>query len=176
MDAARHALRRVERDVVLHRTEIRQAQRGHLRTLPVLLEPAAVIAMHRQIEHQKPRDVRLRDLQLLLEIKHHTRSLSLLLVLGFGSGLRGLPPVAVVRVPLDGLFQALLEVRVRRLPAELLAAELYKLAALDRFVLPEDKTEAVFAFKYLRGVHDFSPFTLSPRYGLHRPQPFTLTR
>ena len=58
MDAARHALRRVERDVVLHRTEIRQAQRGHLRTLPVLLEPAAVIAMHRQIEHQKPRDVR----------------------------------------------------------------------------------------------------------------------
>ena len=30
-----------------------------------------------------------------------------------------LPPGAVVRVPLDGLLQALLEVRVRRLPAEI---------------------------------------------------------
>lgn len=47
------------------------------------------------------------------------RSLTLLLVFGFGGGLGGLPPVAVVRVPLDGLFQALLEVRVRRLPAKL---------------------------------------------------------
>lgn len=46
------------------------------------------------------------------------RSLTLLLVFGFGGGLGGLPPGAVVRVPLDGLFQALLEVRVRRLPAE----------------------------------------------------------
>ena len=46
-------------------------------------------------------------------------SLSLLLILGFGGGLGRLPPGAVVRVPLDGLLQALLEVRVRRLPAEL---------------------------------------------------------
>lgn len=47
------------------------------------------------------------------------RSLTLLLVFGFGGGLGGLPPGTVVRVPLDGLLQALLEVRVHRLPAEL---------------------------------------------------------
>ena len=72
MDAARHALRRVEADVVLHRTEIRQAQRGHLRPLPVLLEPATVVAVHRKVKHQQARDVRLRDLQFLLEFKCHT--------------------------------------------------------------------------------------------------------
>ena len=42
-----------------------------------------------------------------------------MLVLGFSGGLGRLPPGAVVRVPLDGLLQALLEVRVNRLPAEL---------------------------------------------------------
>ena len=73
VDAARHALRRVEADVVLHRTEIRQAQRGHLRTLPVLLEPATIVTMHRQVEHQQTRDVRLLDLQFLLEFKCHDR-------------------------------------------------------------------------------------------------------
>ena len=72
VDAARHALRRVEADVVLHRTEIRQAQRGHLRTLPVLLEPATIVTMHRQVEHQQARDVRLLDLQVLLEFERHT--------------------------------------------------------------------------------------------------------
>ena len=55
-------------------------------------------------------------------------SLSLLLVPGLGGGLRRLPPGAVVRVPLDGLLQALLEVRVRRLPAKLGL----KLCAVDR--------------------------------------------
>ena len=45
--------------------------------------------------------------------------LALLLVPGFSGGLGRLPPGAVVRVPVDGLFQAGLEVRVRRLPAEL---------------------------------------------------------
>lgn len=68
MDAARHAALRIERDVVLHRAEIRQTQRGHLRALPVLLEPAPVVAVHAQIEHQHAGDIRLRDLQILLEI------------------------------------------------------------------------------------------------------------
>ena len=73
VDAARHALRRVEADVVLHRAEIRQPQLQHLRTLPVLLEPATIVTMHRQVEHQQTRDVRLLDLQFLLEFKCHDR-------------------------------------------------------------------------------------------------------
>ena len=44
--------------------------------------------------------------------------LALLLVPGFGGGLGRLPPEAVVRVPVDGLFQARLEVRVRGRPAQ----------------------------------------------------------
>ena len=68
VDASRHALLRIEADVVLHRTEIRQAERGHLRPLPVLLEPATVVAVHRQVEHQQSRNVRLLDPQILLEI------------------------------------------------------------------------------------------------------------
>ena len=72
VDAARHALRRVKADVVLHRAEIRQTQRGHLRTLPVLLEPATIVTMYRQVEHQQARDVRLLDLQVLLEFERHT--------------------------------------------------------------------------------------------------------
>lgn len=44
--------------------------------------------------------------------------LALLLVPGFGGGLGGLPPLAVVRVPVDGLFQAGLEVRVRGRPTQ----------------------------------------------------------
>ena len=68
VDASRHALLRIEADVVLHRTEIRQAELGHLRPLPVLLEPATVVAVHRQVEHQQSRNVRLLDPQILLEI------------------------------------------------------------------------------------------------------------
>ena len=45
--------------------------------------------------------------------------LALLLVLGFSGGLSRLPPEAVVRVPVDGLFQAGLEVRVRGRPTQL---------------------------------------------------------
>lgn len=44
--------------------------------------------------------------------------LALLLVPGFGGGLGRLPPGAVVRVPVDGLFQTGLEVRVRGRPAQ----------------------------------------------------------
>lgn len=45
--------------------------------------------------------------------------LALLLVPGFSGGLGRLPPGAVVRVPVDGLFQAGLEVRVRGRPTQL---------------------------------------------------------
>ena len=45
--------------------------------------------------------------------------LALLLVPGLGGGLRGLPPGAVLSVPLDGGFQSGFEVGVRGLPAEL---------------------------------------------------------
>lgn len=44
--------------------------------------------------------------------------LALLLVSGFGGGLGGLPPLAVVRVPVDRLLQAGLEVRVRGRPTQ----------------------------------------------------------
>ena len=43
----------------------------------------------------------------------------MLLVFGFGGGFGGLPPGPVVRVPLDGLLEAGLEVRVLRTPAQL---------------------------------------------------------
>ena len=68
VDASRHALLRVVADVVLHRAEIRQAQIRLLRALPVLLEPAAVVAMHRQVEHDQARDVRLLGPQIFFEI------------------------------------------------------------------------------------------------------------
>lgn len=70
VDATRHALLRVVADVVLHRPEIRQAQVRLLRTLPILLEPATVVAMHRQVEHDQTGNVRLHGPQILLEIHH----------------------------------------------------------------------------------------------------------
>ena len=73
VDATGDALGRVVADVVLHRAEVRQSQTHHLGALPVFLEPATVVAMHRQVEHQKARDVRLLDLQFLLEFKCHDR-------------------------------------------------------------------------------------------------------
>lgn len=45
--------------------------------------------------------------------------LALLLVPGFGGGLGRLPPGAVVRVPVDGLLQTGLEIRVRGRPTQL---------------------------------------------------------
>ena len=73
MDATCDAALLVEANVVLHRAEIRQSQRGHLRPLPVLLEPTATVAMHRKIEHQQTRNIRPSNLQILLEI--HRRCL-----------------------------------------------------------------------------------------------------
>lgn len=70
MNPTRHPTLRVEADVVLHRTEIRQPQPHHLCPLPVLLEPTTIIPMHAQIEHQHAGNVRLRNLQFLLELHH----------------------------------------------------------------------------------------------------------
>ena len=56
VDASGHPDLVVERNVVLHGAEIRQAQRDHLLALPVLLEPASVIAVNSQINAQEAGD------------------------------------------------------------------------------------------------------------------------
>ena len=68
--AARHPDLVVERDVVLHGLEIRQAQRDHLLALPILLEPASVIAVNSQINAQKAGDRRGRNPQGLSGGRH----------------------------------------------------------------------------------------------------------
>jgi hypothetical protein len=54
MDATGGADGIVERDVVLHRTEVGQACRGHLLALPVLLEPATAVPVNGQFEDREP--------------------------------------------------------------------------------------------------------------------------
>ena len=67
MDAARGAGAQVEADVVLHPAEVREPQAlRHLLALPVLLEPAAAVAVHGQVEHPEALDARLLHLELLL--------------------------------------------------------------------------------------------------------------
>ena len=70
VDASGHADVVVERDVVLHGLEIRQAQRDHLLALPILLEPASVIAVNSQINAQKAGDRRGRNPQGLSGGRH----------------------------------------------------------------------------------------------------------
>ena len=65
----------VERNVVLHRLEIRQTQRDHLLALPVLLEPASVIAVNSQVDAQKAGDRRSRDPQGLSSGRHCSSSM-----------------------------------------------------------------------------------------------------
>src|SRR4051812_22516815 len=86
----------VERDVVLHWLEVRQAESDHLLALPVLLEPAAAIASHIQGDDEQTRDGSLADCQ-----RSH-RLLALARVLALGLRLLGLPPPLVGLVPLDG--------------------------------------------------------------------------
>ena len=121
VDAARHAALRVEGDVVLHGTQIGQAHANLLGALPVLLEPAAVVAVHGKVEHQHPGDVGVLGLQLLLELelRHAAPLLALRLVARLGGRLGRAPPGLVVAIPPDGLPEALGEVVVRRAPAEL---------------------------------------------------------
>ena len=58
----------VERDVVLNNVQVGHAESRHLGALPVLLEPAATIAVNGKVKHLKTIDARLGDLEVLLEI------------------------------------------------------------------------------------------------------------
>ena len=75
VNASRHPDLVVERNVVLHRLKIRQAQRDHLLALPVLLEPASVVAVNGQVDAQKAGDRRSRDPQGLSSGRHCSSSM-----------------------------------------------------------------------------------------------------
>ena len=75
VDTSGHPDLVVERNVVLHGAEIRQAQRDHLLALPVLLEPASVIAVNSQVDAQKAGDRRSRDPQGLSSGRHCSSSM-----------------------------------------------------------------------------------------------------
>ena len=117
VDAARRADCVVERDVVLHRAEVGQTQRRHLLALPVLLEPAARVAVHGQFEDDAARESASRRPRAPCRTRRATT----------GPSTRrrprwrpcGRPPRLVVAVPLDRRGEAGLEVAVGRSPAEL---------------------------------------------------------
>ena len=67
VDAAGDAAAVVVGDVVLDDLEVRDAQGGHLGALPVLLEPAARVAVDGEVDDLEAPDAGLRDLQVLLE-------------------------------------------------------------------------------------------------------------
>ena len=122
VDAARDAPVVVEGDVVLHEAEVGDARGHHLLALPVLLEPAAVVAVDGELHHLEPGDAGLGHDELLLEVEFcHCRPplLPLGLVAGLGGLLGRAPPGLVGDVPVDGGPEALGEVGVRRAPAEL---------------------------------------------------------
>ena len=75
VDAARHAALRVEGDVVLHGAQIGQAHANLLGALPVLLEPASVVAVNGQVDAQKAGDRRSRDPQGLSSRRHCSSSM-----------------------------------------------------------------------------------------------------
>lgn len=67
VDAAGDAPLLVVGDVVLDDTEVGDAQGGHLGALPVLLEPAARVAVDGEVDDLEAPDAGLGDLQVLLE-------------------------------------------------------------------------------------------------------------
>ena len=67
VDAAGDAPLLVVGDVVLDDAEVRDAQGGHLGALPVLLEPAARVAVDGEVDDLEAPDAGLGDLQVLLE-------------------------------------------------------------------------------------------------------------
>ena len=67
VDAARDAAAVVVGDVVLDDLEVRDAQGGHLGALPVLLEPAARVAVYGQVDDLEAPDAGLGDGEVLLE-------------------------------------------------------------------------------------------------------------
>ena len=122
VDAAGDAAAVVVGDVVLDDAEVGDAQCGHLGALPVLLEPAARVAVDGEVDDLQTLDAGLRHGEVLLECDVCHVS-PLLLALGAVPGLGGLlgraPPGLVGHVPVDGGPQALGEVGVRRPPTEL---------------------------------------------------------
>ena len=122
VDAARDAPLLVVGDVVLDDAEVRDAQGGHLGALPVLLEPAARVAVDGQVDDLEAPDAGLGDGEVLLECDVcHVSPLLLALraVAGFGGLLGRAPPGLVGDVPVDGGPEALGEVGVGRPPAQL---------------------------------------------------------
>ena len=67
MDAARDALLVVVGDVVLDDAEVGDAQGGHLGALPVLLEPAARVAVDGEVDDLEAPDAGLGDGEVILE-------------------------------------------------------------------------------------------------------------
>lgn len=122
VDAAGNAAAVVVGDVVLDDAEVGDAQGGHLGALPVLLEPAARVAVDGEVDDLEAPDAGLGDGEVLLECDVCHVS-PLLLALRPVAGLCGLlgraPPGLVLDVPVDGGLEAFGEVGVRRPPAQL---------------------------------------------------------
>ena len=123
VDAAGDAPLLVVGDVVLDDAEVRDAEFGHLGALPVLLEPAARVAVDGQVDDREALDPGPGGGEFLLECDVCHVSLPFLLPLRAVAGLGGLlgraPPGLVGHVPVDCLLQAPGEVSVRRPPAQL---------------------------------------------------------
>ena len=122
VDAARDAAAVVVGDVVLDDAEVGDPERAHLGALPVLLEPAARVAVDGQVDDLQALDAGLRHGEVLLECDVcHVSPLLLALrpVPGLGGLLGRAPPGLVGDVPVDGGLEPLGEVGVGRPPAEL---------------------------------------------------------
>ena len=122
VDAAGDAAAVVVGDVVLDDPEVGNAQGGHLGALPVLLEPAARVAVDGEVDDLQAPDAGLGGGEFLLECDVcHVSPLLLALcaVAGLGGLLARAPPGLVLHVPVDGGPEPLGEVGVGRPPAEL---------------------------------------------------------
>ena len=65
VDTAGGTYRSIERDVVLHGVEVGQTGCDHLLALPIFLEPAAVIAVNRQVNDEQAGNLGFSNLQFL---------------------------------------------------------------------------------------------------------------
>ena len=142
VDAAGDAPLLVVGDVVLDDAEVRDAQGGHLGALPVLLEPAARVAVDGEVDDLEALDAGLGDGEVLLEcdvchvgkapieevgkpgsprgaVHRDAVLLALRAVARLGGLLGRAPPGLVGDVPVDRLLEPLGEVGVGRPPAEL---------------------------------------------------------
>lgn len=133
VDASGDAAAVVVGDVVLDDAEVGDAERAHLGALPVLLEPAARVAVDGQVDDLEAPDAGLGDGEVLLEcdVCHVGKApieevgkpgfglLALRAVARLGGLLGRAPPGLVGDVPVDGGLEPLGEVGVGRPPAEL---------------------------------------------------------